>query len=115
MAGALCNRQDNDKTHPVLNFIDENIPVHFPGDVFADVKSQSVAGFVMYVGAEPEALKFVRAFECRDRGATGSDKEIPSEMSELLVPAAAYVIFTCVGKLPESQQEVWKRIFTEKG
>ncbi len=45
--------------------------------------------------------------------ATGSGKEIPAEMSELIVPAATYVIFGCVGKLPESQQEVWKRIFTE--
>ena len=45
--------------------------------------------------------------------ATGSDKEIPAEMSALVVPAATYVIFTCTGKLPESQQDVWKRIFTE--
>lgn len=45
--------------------------------------------------------------------ATGSDREIPAEMSALEVPAATYVIFACVGKLPESQQDVWKRIFTE--
>jgi AraC family transcriptional regulator len=45
--------------------------------------------------------------------ATGSDKKIPADMSELVVPAATYVIFTCVGQLPESQQNVWKRIFTE--
>ena len=34
-------------------------------------------------------------------------------MSEIIVPAPTCVIFACVGKLPESQQEVWKRIFTE--
>jgi len=45
--------------------------------------------------------------------ATGSDKEIPADMSALVVPAATYVIFACAGKLPESQQDVWKRIFTE--
>ena len=45
--------------------------------------------------------------------ATGSDKKIPAEMSALVVPAATYVIFACAGKLPESQQDVWKRIFTE--
>ena len=45
--------------------------------------------------------------------ATGSDREIPEDMSELLVPSATYVIFECTGRLPEGQQKVWKRIFTE--
>lgn len=45
--------------------------------------------------------------------ATGSDKKIPEAMVELMVPASTYVIFECVGKMPESQQSVWKRIFTE--
>lgn len=45
--------------------------------------------------------------------ATGSQKEIPQEMSQLIVPASTYVIFECVGKMPEGQQNVWKRIFTE--
>ena len=45
--------------------------------------------------------------------ATGSDKEIPEGMEELIVPASTYVIFECIGKMPEGQQKVWKRIFTE--
>lgn len=45
--------------------------------------------------------------------ATGSDKEIPEDMVELIVPASTYVIFECVGKLPEGQQNMWKRVFTE--
>lgn len=45
--------------------------------------------------------------------ATGSDKEIPKDMVELIVPANTYVIFECIGKMPEGQQDVWKRIFTE--
>ena len=45
--------------------------------------------------------------------ATGSDREIPGDMVSLVVPASMYVVFECVGKLPESQQNVWKRIFTE--
>ncbi|MBE5966098.1 MAG: AraC family transcriptional regulator [Lachnospiraceae bacterium] len=45
--------------------------------------------------------------------ATGSSKEIPEDMAELIVPAGNYVIFECVGKLPESQQTMWKRVFTE--
>ncbi|MFR3729945.1 GyrI-like domain-containing protein [Lacrimispora sp.] len=45
--------------------------------------------------------------------ATGSESPLLEGMSELIVPAAAYVIFECVGKLPEGQQKVWKRIFTE--
>lgn len=34
-------------------------------------------------------------------------------MCELIVPASTYVIFDCIGKLLEGQQNVWKRIFTE--
>ncbi len=45
--------------------------------------------------------------------ATGSDQEIPEDMAELLVPAGTYVIFECVGRMPEGQQNVWRRIFTE--
>lgn len=45
--------------------------------------------------------------------ATGSNKEIPEDMEELAVPAGTYVIFECVGKLPDSQQNMWKRIFRE--
>ena len=45
--------------------------------------------------------------------ATGSQKEIPQEMTQLIVPTSTYVIFECVGKMPEGQQNVWKRIFTE--
>ncbi|SHJ76916.1 AraC family transcriptional regulator [Hathewaya proteolytica DSM 3090] len=45
--------------------------------------------------------------------ATGSSKEVPEDMCELIVTASTYVIFECIGKLPEGQQNVWKRIFTE--
>lgn len=45
--------------------------------------------------------------------ATGSDRAIPEDMDELLVPGGTYVIFECVGRMPEGQQKVWKRIFTE--
>ncbi len=45
--------------------------------------------------------------------ATGSNQEIPEDMAELVVPAGQYVIFECVGRLPEGQQNIWKRIFTE--
>jgi AraC family transcriptional regulator len=45
--------------------------------------------------------------------ATGSNQEIPEDMAELVVPAGKYVIFECVGSMPEGQQKVWKRIFTE--
>lgn len=45
--------------------------------------------------------------------ATGSERSLLEGMSELIVPAATYVIFECVGKMPQGQQKVWKRIFTE--
>lgn len=45
--------------------------------------------------------------------ATGSDHPLLEGMEELIVSPATYVIFECVGKMPEAQQKVWKRIFTE--
>lgn len=45
--------------------------------------------------------------------ATGSDHSLLEGMEELIVSPATYVIFECVGKLPDGQQKVWKRIFTE--
>ncbi|MFT4105064.1 MAG: AraC family transcriptional regulator [Lacrimispora sp.] len=45
--------------------------------------------------------------------ATGSGKEIPEDMEEILIPAGTYAIFECIGRMPEGQQNVWKRIFTE--
>lgn len=45
--------------------------------------------------------------------ATGSSKEVPEGMSQLIVSGSTYVVFECVGKMPEGQQNVWKRIFTE--
>lgn len=45
--------------------------------------------------------------------ATGSSKPLADGLTELIVPAATYVIFECIGKMPEGQQSVWKRIFSE--
>jgi AraC family transcriptional regulator len=45
--------------------------------------------------------------------ATGSNHHLLEGMEELIVSPATYVIFECVGKMPEAQQKVWKRIFTE--
>ena len=45
--------------------------------------------------------------------ATCSSKEIPDGMAELIIQPSKYVIFECVGKMPESIQNVWKRIFIE--
>jgi AraC family transcriptional regulator len=44
---------------------------------------------------------------------TGSNQEIPEDLEQLIVPAGCYAIFECVGKMPEGQQNMWKRIFTE--
>lgn len=45
--------------------------------------------------------------------ATGSGKEVPEDMEEIIIPAGTYAIFECIGRMPEGQQNVWKRIFTE--
>ncbi|MDO5521240.1 MAG: GyrI-like domain-containing protein [bacterium] len=45
--------------------------------------------------------------------ATGSSKEITGDLKELIVPAHTFVIFECVGKLPDAMQNVWKTMFTE--
>lgn len=42
-----------------------------------------------------------------------SDSELQEGFVELDIPEFTWVKFECRGKLPESQQIVWKRIFTE--
>lgn len=45
--------------------------------------------------------------------AVESNIELPEGFAELIIPKLTWVKFECRGKLPESQQNVWKRIFTE--
>ncbi len=45
--------------------------------------------------------------------ASSSDAEVPQGMDELVVPASLWVVFQCVGPMPDAIQEVWKRIYTE--
>ncbi len=45
--------------------------------------------------------------------AVESDSKLQEGFVELIVPEFTWVKFECRGKLPESQQTVWKRIFTE--
>lgn len=45
--------------------------------------------------------------------AVESDSELPDGLVELIVPELTWVKFECRGKLPEAQQNVWKRIYTE--
>lgn len=41
------------------------------------------------------------------------NRELPEGLVELIIPELTWVKFECRGKLPEAQQNVWKRIFTE--
>lgn len=45
--------------------------------------------------------------------ATGSSKPLINGMSEITIPASTYIIFECRGQMPDAQQLVWKKIFTE--
>ncbi|OOM76140.1 transposon Tn10 TetD protein [Clostridium puniceum] len=45
--------------------------------------------------------------------AVESAYELPEGFVELIVPSLTWVKFECRGKLPEAQQSVWKRIYTE--
>lgn len=45
--------------------------------------------------------------------ASSSDEKLPDGMNELIVPANLWVIFECIGAMPDAIQGVWKRIFTE--
>lgn len=45
--------------------------------------------------------------------ASATDKEIPEGMDELKAPAGLWVVFECVGPMPEAIQAVWKRIYSE--
>lgn len=42
-----------------------------------------------------------------------SDKPVAEGMKELIIDEQEYVKFECRGRLPEAQQSVWKRIYTE--
>ncbi len=45
--------------------------------------------------------------------ASSSDQPVPEGMEELTVPAGLWVVFECIGPMPDAIQEVWKRIYSE--
>ncbi|MBD7911284.1 AraC family transcriptional regulator [Clostridium cibarium] len=45
--------------------------------------------------------------------AVESDSKLPKGLVELVIPELTWVKFECRGKLPEAQQSIWKRVFTE--
>jgi AraC family transcriptional regulator len=45
--------------------------------------------------------------------ASSSNDKVPENMEELVVPAGLWVVFQCVGPMPNAMQAVWKRIYTE--
>lgn len=45
--------------------------------------------------------------------AVESDSEVSKGLVELVIPELTWVKFECRGRLPEAQQSVWKRVFTE--
>lgn len=46
-------------------------------------------------------------------GAVKSDAPLLEGMKELIIEEQEYVKFECRGKLPETQQNIWKRLYTE--
>ncbi len=45
--------------------------------------------------------------------ASATDKDIPEGMDELRVETGLWVIFECVGPMPDAIQAVWKRVYSE--
>lgn len=45
--------------------------------------------------------------------ASSTNQKVPDKMEELIIPANLWVIFECVGSIPDAIQNVWRRIFTE--
>lgn len=45
--------------------------------------------------------------------ASSTNQKVPDRMEELIVPANLWVVFECVGAIPDTIQNIWKRIFTE--
>ncbi len=45
--------------------------------------------------------------------ASASDKAVPEGMDELTIAGGLWVVFECVGPMPDAIQAVWKRIFSE--
>ena len=45
--------------------------------------------------------------------AVSSDKEVPQDMEEFLIPECTWAIFECIGPMPDAIQTLQKRIITE--
>ncbi len=45
--------------------------------------------------------------------ASATDKVVPEGMDELKVSAGLWVVFECVGPMPDAIQAVWKRVYSE--
>ena len=45
--------------------------------------------------------------------ASATDQPVPETMDELTVPEGLWVIFTCIGPMPDAIQAVWKQIYSE--
>lgn len=45
--------------------------------------------------------------------AAATDKPVPDEMIEYVIPAATWVIFECTGQLPDTVQKLYRRFYSE--
>lgn len=81
------------------------------------LKSKSFSDIRELANQAPHSVLGVTVYESPDEIhyyiAAATDRDVPENMHEYIIPAATWVIFECAGKPPDSIQTTFKRFLTE--
>ncbi len=87
----------------------EGIP-KFWSEYYEDGSSEIVCGMLGICEQEKTGCKEFRysiGCEC------SNDAEIPADFEKLTIPAYTWAVFKCVGPMPHTIQNTWKRVYSE--
>ncbi|GKX31618.1 AraC family transcriptional regulator [Vallitalea longa] len=94
-------------------FTSENSTVEIPkfwSDYYSEGSNEIVCGMLGICEQEKCGCKEYRygiGCECSD------DADIPNGFEKLTIPEYTWAVFKCVGPMPDTIQNVWKRIYSE--
>jgi AraC family transcriptional regulator len=89
---------------------DKEIPA-FWDEYFAQGLHKQIAGAMGVCGEVMEGGKFMYGIGCPEEWLKGEN--YPEGFESWAIPAATWAIFKCVGPMPDSIQDMWKRIYSE--
>ncbi|MDD3225310.1 MAG: AraC family transcriptional regulator [Clostridium sp.] len=94
-------------------FTDENSSIGIPefwNEYFSSGLDEKVCGAMGICAQEKQKCKeFKYGIGCFDKDV----KEVPKGFEVLEIPAYTWAIFKCIGPMPNSIQDMWKRIYSE--